>query len=157
MVGSSLPPASSFQGYPTSWLKYSGVDKDSGGVGVSLPCTCSQDPLESGMEPVWRVKCQVSLSHCCLSLTHYLSLSLASLSLLVTISLSLTLLPSLPPALARPGPGHGVTGRQDACCLFSALTGRGPSQAAVQESSSRPAPATRHKLPPASPPQHILS
>lgn len=156
MVGSSLPPASSFQGYPTSWLKYPGVDKDSGGVGVSLPCTCSQDPLESGVEPVWRVKCQVSLSHCCpVSLT--ICLCLLRHRLFWSPSLSLTLLPSLPPALARPGPGHGVTGRQDACCLFSALTGRGPSQAAVQESSSRPAPATRHKLPPASPPQHILS
>lgn len=140
------------------------------GVGASLPHVCSQDLLEADLSLV-QGQCQVSSSHCCLSLlvsdsftifvspisassccsltvsvflslhlcfSHYLCLSLS-----LYLSQSLTLSQSLSPAPARPSPGHGVTGRQGACCLFSALVGGRPSRAAVQESSSRPAPATR--------------
>ena len=82
-----------------------------------------------------------------LSVTHYL-LSLSLTRHLLVISLPLSVSDSFTtsvssPGLARPL-GHGVTGRQGALRLFSALAGRGPSWAAVQESSSCPAPATRH-------------
>lgn len=92
----------------------------------------------------------LSLSHCLwlwltisasLSLTLcFVSVSETSQSLSVSDSLSISV---SSPGLARPL-GHGVTGRQGTLCLFSALAGRGPSWDAVQESSSCPAPATRH-------------
>ena len=83
-----------------------------------------------------------------LSLTYHLCISVSlahhlSWSPSLRLSQSLTLSLSLSPALAGPSLGHRVTGRQGACCLFSTLTGSKPSRAAVQESSSRPAPATR--------------
>lgn len=79
-------------------------------------------------------------------------LSLLSQSLSLSLSLSrspslclcrsLTLSPSLSPAVAGQGPGPRATGRQSFPCLFSTLAGRGPSRAAVQESS--PPPCSSH-------------
>lgn len=94
-----------------------------------------------------------------------LSVSLAgSYRLCLTYHLCLSPALALLPSLSGPGcakPRAWVTGRQGACCLFSALTGSRPSRAAVQESSSCSAPATRpshhqplHRPPP---PRHILS
>lgn len=122
---------------------------------MSLSCACSQDPLESDMEPIHRVKCQACLSHCSLSLSHSLSVSVSC----VTISFGHHLSVSDPftfsascPGQARPRAwGDGQARRlllvlhphwqkaQSGCCSGIFQLPRSSHQAQAATSLSSPA------------------